>query len=204
VRSARRRVPSLRVSFRKERRGEGWFATRAERRLRGLLQPPPPCGHHAQRTVSHAALLSLTPASREPMQARAEKRLVARVNEQLRARLPHTERICDEGYVRHTLPALEAEAARQAEALRWLAARATTLAEEQVRLHHHPPPSCKVDTICTAPSLVPTVNGDTVRSFCTHGQQSAAKGSSTTVSRSDTRLIQYLDSSAHGLVRSSS
>jgi hypothetical protein len=28
----------------------------------------------------------------------------------------------------------------------------------------------------------------------THGQQSAAKGSSTTVSRSDIRLIQYLDS----------
>jgi hypothetical protein len=35
----------------------------------------------------------------------------------------------------------------------------------------------------------------------THGQQSAAKGSLTTVSRSDIRLIQYLDSSAHGLVR---
>jgi hypothetical protein len=35
----------------------------------------------------------------------------------------------------------------------------------------------------------------------THGQQSAAKGSSTTVSRSDIRLIQYLDSSALGLVR---
>jgi hypothetical protein len=32
------------------------------------------------------------------------------------------------------------------------------------------------------------------------GQQSAAKGSSTTVSRSDIRLIQHLDSSAHGLV----
>jgi hypothetical protein len=37
--------------------------------------------------------------------------------------------------------------------------------------------------------------------FSTHGQQSAAKGSSTTVSRSDIRLIQNLDSSAHGLVR---
>jgi hypothetical protein len=47
-----------------------------------------------------------------------------------------------------------------------------------------------------APSLVPTVNGNAVRSFSTHGQQSAAKGSSTTVSRSDTRLIQYLESSA--------
>jgi hypothetical protein len=58
-----------------------------------------------------------------------------------------------------------------------------------------------VDTNCTAPSLIPTVNGNTVRSFSTHGQQSAAKGSSTTVSRSDTRLIQYLDSSARGLVR---
>jgi hypothetical protein len=58
-----------------------------------------------------------------------------------------------------------------------------------------------VDTKCTALSLIPTGNGNTVRSFSTHGQQSAAKGSSTTVSRSDTRLIQYLDSSAHGLVR---
>jgi hypothetical protein len=46
-----------------------------------------------------------------------------------------------------------------------------------------------VDTICTAPSLIPTVNGNTVRSFSTHGHQSAAKGSSTTVSRSDIRLI---------------
>jgi hypothetical protein len=35
----------------------------------------------------------------------------------------------------------------------------------------------------------PTVNGNTVRSFSTHGQQSAAQGSSTTVSRSDIRLI---------------
>jgi hypothetical protein len=43
--------------------------------------------------------------------------------------------------------------------------------------------------------------GNTVLSVSTHGQQSAAKGSSTTVSRSDIRLIQYLDSSAHGLVR---
>jgi hypothetical protein len=50
-------------------------------------------------------------------------------------------------------------------------------------------------------SLIPTVTGSTVRSFCTHGQQSAAQGSSTTVSRSDTRLIQHLDFSAHGLVR---
>jgi hypothetical protein len=59
----------------------------------------------------------------------------------------------------------------------------------------------KVDTNCTAPSLIPTVNGNTVRSFSTHGQKSAAKGRSTTVSRSDIRLIQYLDSSALGLVR---
>jgi hypothetical protein len=54
----------------------------------------------------------------------------------------------------------------------------------------------KVDTNCTAPSLIPTVNGNTVRSFSTHGQQSAAKGRSTTVSRSDIRLIRYLDFSA--------
>jgi hypothetical protein len=59
----------------------------------------------------------------------------------------------------------------------------------------------KVDTKCTTLSLTPTVNGNTVRSFSTHGQQSAAQGSSTTVSRSDIRLIQYLDSSALGLVR---
>jgi hypothetical protein len=58
----------------------------------------------------------------------------------------------------------------------------------------------KVDTKCTALSMIPTVNGNTVRSFSTHGQLSAAKGSSTTVSRSDIRLSQYLDSSAHGLV----
>jgi hypothetical protein len=38
-------------------------------------------------------------------------------------------------------------------------------------------------------------------SFPTNGQQSAAKGSSTTVSRSDIRLIQHLDSSALGLIR---
>ena len=45
----------------------------------------------------------------------------------------------------------------------------------------------KVDTYCTAPSLIPTANGNTVRSFPTHGQQSAAQASSTTVSRSDIR-----------------
>ena len=37
--------------------------------------------------------------------------------------------------------------------------------------------------------------------FPTHGQLSAAKGSSTTVSRSDVRLIQHLDSSALGSVQ---
>jgi hypothetical protein len=51
------------------------------------------------------------------------------------------------------------------------------------------------------PSLIPTVNGHTVRSFSTHGHLSAAKGSSTTVSRSDIRLIQHFDFSAYGLVR---
>jgi hypothetical protein len=50
-------------------------------------------------------------------------------------------------------------------------------------------------------SLIPTVNDTTFRSFSTHGQQSAARGNLTTVSRSDIRLIQHLDSSAHGLVR---
>jgi hypothetical protein len=52
-----------------------------------------------------------------------------------------------------------------------------------------------------APSLTPTVDGHAVSSFSTHGHQSAAKGSSTTVSRSDIRLIQRFDFSAHGLVR---
>ena len=64
-----------------------------------------------------------------------------------------------------------------------------------------PPESLRVNPNCTALSLIPTVDGNTVRSFSTHGQQSAAKGSSTTVSRSDIRLIQHLDSSALGLVR---
>jgi hypothetical protein len=59
----------------------------------------------------------------------------------------------------------------------------------------------KVDTNCTALSLIPTVNGITVRSVSTHGHQSAAKGSPATVSRSDIRLIQHLDSSALGLAR---
>jgi hypothetical protein len=58
-----------------------------------------------------------------------------------------------------------------------------------------------MDTKCTAPSLIPTVNGNTVRSFSTHGHLSASQGSSTTVSHSDIRLTQHLDSSAHGLVR---
>jgi hypothetical protein len=46
------------------------------------------------------------------------------------------------------------------------------------------------------PQTVPTVNVNTVRSFSTHGQLSAAKGSSPTVSRSAIRLIQHFDSSA--------
>jgi hypothetical protein len=48
-----------------------------------------------------------------------------------------------------------------------------------------------MDTKCTTPSLIPTVNGNTVRSFSTHGQLSAAQGSSATVARSDIRLINY-------------
>jgi hypothetical protein len=59
----------------------------------------------------------------------------------------------------------------------------------------------KVDTKCTTPSLIPTVDGNTVRSFSTHGQQSAAKGSSTTVSRSDIPINSTFGLSAHGLVR---
>jgi hypothetical protein len=66
-----------------------------------------------------------------------------------------------------------------------------------------PPPSYAlpklhtVDTRCTTSSLTPTVDGNTVRSFSAH----SAQASSTTVSRADIRLIQHLDSSAHGLVR---
>jgi hypothetical protein len=37
------------------------------------------------------------------------------------------------------------------------------------------------NTNCTTPSLAPTVNGNTVRNFPTHGQLSAAQGSPTTV-----------------------
>jgi hypothetical protein len=54
----------------------------------------------------------------------------------------------------------------------------------------------KVDSNCTKPSLIPTVNGNTVRSFSTHGQQSAAQGSSTTVSHALTRpsaALAHLD-----------
>jgi hypothetical protein len=82
---------------------------------------------------------------------------------------------------------------RKVEKKYWAALRGT-VAAEPVRVTPPPPQ-------CTALSLIPTVNGSTVRSFPTHGQQSAAKGSSTTVSRSDIRLIQHLDSSALGLVR---
>ena len=63
------------------------------------------------------------------------------------------------------------------------------------------PAGTPLNTKCTALSLISTVNGNTVRSFSTHGQQPAAQGSSTTVSRSDIQLIQYLDSSVHGLAR---
>jgi hypothetical protein len=59
----------------------------------------------------------------------------------------------------------------------------------------------KVDTNCTALSLIPTVNGNTVRRFYYARTTVRSQGSSTAVSRSDIRLIQYLDSSAQGLVR---
>jgi hypothetical protein len=61
----------------------------------------------------------------------------------------------------------------------------------------------KVDTKCTAPSLmldqqlmVTRFAASLPTDICP-----AAKESSTTASRSDIRKIQYLDSSAHGLVR---
>jgi hypothetical protein len=40
----------------------------------------------------------------------------------------------------------------------------------------------KVDTSCTALSLITSLNGNTVRNFPTRGQLSAAQGSPTTVS----------------------
>jgi hypothetical protein len=49
----------------------------------------------------------------------------------------------------------------------------------------------KMDTNCTTLSLIPTVIENTVCSFSTHGQQSAAKGSSTAVSRSHIRFNQH-------------
>jgi hypothetical protein len=55
------------------------------------------------------------------------------------------------------------------------------------RPHATHPPRHIVGPKRTTPSLMPTVNGNTVLSFSTHGQQSAAQGSSTTVSRSDIR-----------------
>jgi hypothetical protein len=68
--------------------------------------------------------------------------------------------------------------------------------------HTLPTPfTCRGCGGCGAPLKRETANGHTVRSFSTHGPQSAAQGRSTTVSRSDIRLIQHLDSSAHGLVR---
>jgi hypothetical protein len=73
-------------------------------------------------------------------QARAEKALVARVNAALRARLPtaegpeqEAEPLDDVGYVVHTLPALTADAAQQANELRNLSKRVVMMAEEQVR-----------------------------------------------------------------------
>ena len=59
----------------------------------------------------------------------------------------------------------------------------------------------KMDTDCTALSLIPTVNGNTVRSFNYARTTVRSQGGSSTVSRSDIRLIQHLDLSAHGLVR---
>jgi hypothetical protein len=59
----------------------------------------------------------------------------------------------------------------------------------------------KVDTICTAPPLIPTVNGNTVRSFSTHGHQSAAKGSSRPRSHALTSdSCNFLTSRLFGLV----
>jgi hypothetical protein len=53
--------------------------------------------------------------------------------------------------------------------------------EEQVCVLTGPPAQVpKVDTMCTALSLMPTVIGNMVRGFSTHGHLSAAKGSSST------------------------
>jgi hypothetical protein len=60
----------------------------------------------------------------------------------------------------------------------------------------------KMDTKCTTPSLIPTVNGNTVRSFpYARTTVRSERKLKTTVSRSDIQLIKHLDSSALGLVR---
>ena len=60
-----------------------------------------------------------------------------------------------------------------------------------ISLSTHHPHATKVDTSCTALSLITSLNDNTVRNFPTHGQQSAAKGSSTVSgSQLDIRLIE--------------
>jgi hypothetical protein len=57
---------------------------------------------------------------------------------------------------------------------------ATQRCSPQSAPHPPPPHAREMGTNCAALPLIPTVNGYTVRSFSTHGQQSAAKGSSAT------------------------
>jgi hypothetical protein len=62
-----------------------------------------------------------------------------------------------------------------------------------------PPPALpKVDTNCTAPSLIPTVDGNTVRSFSGTDNSPQRKEAQPLSHGSDIRLIQHLDASALG------
>jgi hypothetical protein len=69
--------------------------------------------------------------------------------------------------------------------LRWALPRTHSLHDGVVRCRHNDAndPLFMLRTpTAPHPSLMPTVNGNTVRSFPTDGQLSAARGSSTTVS----------------------
>jgi hypothetical protein len=54
----------------------------------------------------------------------------------------------------------------------------------------------KMDTNCTAPSLVPTGTGNTVRNFPTHGQLSAAQGNLSSCLNFDFAILNLFEPSA--------
>jgi hypothetical protein len=61
--------------------------------------------------------------------------------------------------------------------------------------------AAQLPTRVNPPTLLLTLTPKCILQFSTHGQQSAAQGISTIVSRSDIRLIKYLVSAARGLAR---